>query len=98
MDGFVRLQLLVARRRYRDAAARLDHAPGDGGLGVAVSPVRVLWELERGRVQEQLGNRDAALTAYGFVAAVWAQADSELTSYVAEARAGLKRLGGEPRF
>jgi len=98
MDGLVRIQLLVARRRYRDAAARLDPAPGDGGIGIAQSPERVLWELERGRVQEQLRNRDAALAAYGFVAAVWAHADPELRPYVEEARAGLKRLGGEPRF
>ncbi len=98
MDGLVRIQLLVARRRYRDAAARLDPAPGDGGIGIAQSPERVLWELERGRVQEQLRNRDAAVAAYGFVAAVWAHADPELRPYVEEARAGLKRLGGEPRF
>ena len=54
--------------------------------------MRVLWELERGRVHERLGNRETAVTAYAFVAAAWAHADSELQPYVAEAREGLKRL------
>jgi serine/threonine-protein kinase len=98
LDLLVRAQLLAARGRDRDAAARLEQQPGDGGLGQGISPVRVLWELERARVHERLGNRDTALTAYGFVAAAWARGDPELRAYVDEARAGLKRLGGEPRF
>ena len=55
----------------------------------------VLWSLERGRVNERLGNRERALEAYAFVAAVWRHADSELQPVVEEARAGLRRLGGE---
>jgi len=97
LDLLVRAQLLAARGRDRDAATWLDRQPGEGGLGQGTSPVRVLWELERGRVHERLGNRDTAVTAYAFVAAVWAHADPGLQSYVDEARAGLTRLGGEPR-
>jgi len=97
LDALVRVQLLAARGRNRDAATRLERTPGDGDFGFGITPVRVLWELERGRVRERLGQRDAALAAYAFVAAVWAHADPELKPYVDEARAGLKRLGGEPR-
>ena len=97
LDRLVRARLLAARGRDRDAATWLDREPGEGGLGQGASPVRVLWELERGRVHERLGDRDTALTAYAFVAAAWAHADTELQPYVDEARAGLTRLGGEPR-
>jgi hypothetical protein len=62
-----------------------------------VSPVRVLWELERGRVHEQLGNSDSAQTGYAFVITAWARADSALQPYVAEARAGLRRVSGESK-
>ena len=57
----------------------------------------VFWPLERGRVDERLGKKDEAIIAYRFVADVWRDADPELQPYVAEARAALKRLGGEPR-
>jgi hypothetical protein len=97
LDALVRIRLLAARGRYGDAARRLAATPGRDGPGDATSVTRVLWELERGRVHEQLGNRDTALVAYGFVASVWAHADPELKPYVDEARAGIARLGGEPR-
>jgi eukaryotic-like serine/threonine-protein kinase len=97
LDGLVRIKLLVARRRYRDAARRLEATPGLAWPGLATSPTRVLWELERGRVHEQLGNRDAARTGYAFVTAAWANADSALQPYVTEARAGLSRLSGESK-
>ncbi|HEU5260093.1 MAG TPA: protein kinase [Gemmatimonadales bacterium] len=94
IDGLVHAQLLVARGRAADAARLLErpqvgHAP--------LLPVKVLRALERGRVHERLGNRDTALAAYAFVATAWANADPELTPYVDEARAGLARLGGEPK-
>jgi hypothetical protein len=60
-------------------------------------PSDVLGTLVRGRLQERLGRRDKAIDAYEYVAAVWARADSVLQPYVAEARAGLGRLGAEPK-
>lgn len=60
-------------------------------------PGEALWNLERGRVNEHLGNRDKAIAAYRFVADVWRNADPELQPYVEEAKAALGRLGGEPR-
>ena len=55
-----------------------------------------MWALERGRVNERLGNRDQAIAAYSFVAQSWMHADPELQPVVAEARAVLGRLTGEP--
>jgi eukaryotic-like serine/threonine-protein kinase len=95
LDHLVRIKVLAAQGRYRDAAQRLEATPGIASPGVANSPTRVLWELERGRVHERLGHRDTARAGYAFVAAVWAHADSALQPYVAEARAGLIRLSGE---
>jgi len=96
LDGLVRIKLLAARGQHREAAQQLAITP-DWDEHSATSPVRVLWELERGRVHEQLGNRDTARAGYGFVTAAWARADSALQPYVAEARAGLTRLAGEAR-
>ena len=96
LDGLVRIKLMAAQGHYREAAQRLARTP-DWDERSATSPVRVLWELERGRVHEQLGNRDTARAGYGYVTAAWARADSALQPYVAEARAGLTRLAGEAR-
>jgi len=97
LDRLVRIKLLAARGRYVDAARRLDATPGLTWPGSATSPTRVLWELERGRVHEQLGNRDVARAAYAFVTATWLHADSALQPYVREARTGLTRLSGEAK-
>ena len=94
-DALVRIKLLAARGRYRDAARRLEATPGLAWPGSANSPTRVLWELERGRVHERLGNRDTARAGYAFVTAAWARADSALQPYVAQARTGLSRLAAE---
>ena len=86
--------LLSAKGQDRDAARLLDQrAPGPDDL----SPSEVAWTLERARVNERLGNRDKAVQNYAFVARVWANADSSLQPLVAEARAALARLRGEPR-
>jgi serine/threonine-protein kinase len=94
LDGLVRVQLLESRGRTQDALAWMDRAAG--GL-LPPLPSDVLRTLTRGRLQERLGRRDKATEAYAYVAAVWARADSVLQPYVAEARAGLTRLGAEPR-
>jgi hypothetical protein len=43
-------------------------------------------------VNERLGNRQQAITAFQFVADIWRRADPELQPYVAEARRALTRL------
>jgi hypothetical protein len=97
VDRLVRIKLLAARGRYLDAAQRLAATPGVNWPGIPVPPLRALWELERGRVHEQLGNRDTARAGYAFVTAAWAHADSMLQPYVTEARGGLSRLSGESK-
>jgi len=91
-DVLARARLLKAKRRYSEAASLLDRGPPTL-LQPLPRPAEVLWELERARVHERLGDRQAAIAAYRFVAAVWANADPELQPYVAEARAAIERLG-----
>ena len=94
---FITAQLLEARGREREAAAMLDREVGHWGSPSRSPLSEPFWALERGRVNERLGNRAKALAGYSFVAALWVHADPELLPYVAEARAALQRLGAEPR-
>jgi len=87
-----RVQLLAAAGRNQEAAALLER-----DLPAGWDPRIVLWTLERGRVNERLGNRDKAIPAYRFVADVWIHADPELQPFVEEAKAALIRLGAEPK-
>ena len=87
-----RAQLLAAAGRNQEAAADLDR-----DLPAGWDPRLALWTLERGRVNERLGNREKAVTAYRYVAEVWRHADPELQPFVEEAKAALLRLGTEPK-
>jgi len=60
-----------------------------------LGPVEILRALERGRVNERLGNRERALEGYAKVVQAWRNADPELQPYVEEARAALTRLSAE---
>jgi serine/threonine-protein kinase len=93
LDALERVQLLEARGRAQDAIDWMDRAPL--GTMLPPQPSDVMATLARGRLEERLGRRDAAVESYAYVAAVWARADSVLQPYVAEARAGLTRLGAE---
>ncbi len=82
--------LLSAARRDAEAVALLD---GDLVAESAdVQFIEILWMLERARVNERLGRRDAARRAYQYVADVWRNADAGLQGYVTEARSALRRL------
>ncbi len=98
----LKFQLLAAVGRDGEAAAVFDAA-----VLPATSPLWVLGVLERARVAERRSQRDLepatrgiervkAADFYQFVADVWRHADPELQPYVADARAGLKRLGPSP--
>jgi len=91
---FVRLtraRLLGAAGRDEEAAELLDEPFSN------MSPVlEASWALERGRVNERLGDRATAREAYGYVVEAWRASDSGLQPYVEEARAALKRMGNEP--
>lgn len=83
-------RLLSARQRDREAAALLEQD------FLAWPTLRVLWMLERGRVNERLGNHPTALDAYLYVANAWRAADAPFQPYVAEARRGIERLRSDP--
>jgi serine/threonine-protein kinase len=89
-----RVQLLSARKEDREAVVLLDEPITDPNTE---TPSEVLWAIERGRVNERLGNRAKAAESYSFVAAVWRNADPELQPYVKEAKEALSRLSTEPR-
>ncbi len=89
--SLTRAQLLSAKGRDREAAAILNREPGN-----AADPRSILWQLERGRVNERLGNRADALSAFRRVATMWRNADAELKPYADEAQAAVERLAREP--
>jgi len=95
LERLRRAELLVALGRDREAARLLSSELPTFTL--TTFPSTVLWTLLRGRAAERLGDRETAVDAYGWVAAMWRDADPELRAYVDEARNGLARLTGEPR-
>jgi hypothetical protein len=93
IDDLVHAQLLAARGRAPEAAALLERPPV--GFNPGVSVIEILRALERGRVNERLGNRARALEGYGRVVQAWRNADSTLQPFVEEAQLALARLSGE---
>ena len=92
------VQLLIAKKRYNDAAARLERRwPGTSGCSNGFDDV--WWTLERARVATQLGHTDVAMASYALVADAWRDADPELQPFVREARKALAahHRGGESR-
>jgi serine/threonine-protein kinase len=86
----VAARVLANARREREAERLLER--GSPAVYEGYDVWAGLWELERGRLAEQLGNRARAAEAYRFVVDVWRHADPSLQAYVAEARAALRRL------
>jgi serine/threonine-protein kinase len=89
----VQAQLLAAVREYEMALALLDEWRWP--VEVAPRAEMVQWALERARINDLLGNHDAARVDYSYVLDAWRNADPELQPYVAEARGALLRLAGE---
>ncbi|HXY29846.1 MAG TPA: hypothetical protein VEI06_03985 [Gemmatimonadaceae bacterium] len=83
-------ELYTARGRHREAAALLT---GIGGHGFRFFEVAAA--LEEARIAERLPDTARAVDNYAYVAGMWQHADPPLQPYVAEARAGLKRLAGD---
>ena len=87
------VQLLIAKRRFKDASARLErHWPGTSGCSNGFDDV--MWTLARARVASQLGRTDEAMANYAVVAAAWRNADPELQPIVREARRALATRRG----
>ena len=82
--------LLSAKGRDGEAAALLDQD------FMGMTSTRVLWMLERARVNERLGVHPKAIDSYLYVANAWRNADPVLRPYVDEARSALKRLNTDP--
>jgi serine/threonine-protein kinase len=57
---------------------------------------KVLWMLDRGRVNQRLGNREKAIDSYAYVVGAWRNPDAELKPYADEARRGLEALRSDP--
>ncbi len=92
------VQLLIAKKRYNDAAARLERRwPGTSACSNGFDDV--WWTLERARVAMKLGRTDEAMASYALVADAWRDADPELQPFVHEARKALAshRRSGESR-
>ncbi len=97
-DEIVAAQLLAAAGRDRAARRVFEGQPDLRSIVMPVSGVvRGLWQLQRARAEERVGERERAITDYRYVADLWRNADPELQPYVEEAKTALKRLGGERR-
>jgi serine/threonine-protein kinase len=92
LDRLKRAQLLSARKQDRDAAALLDEPLTDSDWA---APTMIAWALERGRVNERLGNLEKAVESYSSVTAAWRNADPELQPLVQEAKEAVARLTEE---
>jgi tetratricopeptide (TPR) repeat protein len=85
----------VTRAEILAAAGRLEEADSlFAWIAIFGYPSDVVYALLlRGRINEQLGNREKAIWAYWKFLSYWWDGDPELQPYVEEARAGLGRLG-----
>jgi hypothetical protein len=89
-DRLLTARLLAARGQAQQAKTLLDRiwlANRDPSAGMLV--------LERARIADRLGQREAAGGLYRFVADLWKTADPELQPYVAEARDRVERLSAK---
>jgi len=90
-DEFIRARL-IGNQDPRRGIALLERR---------VSPASLLYparELERGRLAERIGDRERAVDAYAFVAAIWRDAESEsLRAAAKEASEAFERLDSDGR-
>jgi serine/threonine-protein kinase len=91
----VRAQVLAAVGRDGEAASLLRQMPYTRQWAPPAEAVIVA--LERGRVNERLGNTEVAVRSFSYVVDAWRYADPHLQPLVEEARTALARLAGEPR-
>ncbi len=95
LDRLTVAQLLVELGRNTEAWAMLQGELPPSTL--APFPSEILWTLLRGRVAERVGERDAAIRSFAWVAGMWRRPDPRLVPYATEAREGLARLTREAR-
>jgi tetratricopeptide (TPR) repeat protein len=85
-------ELLIGTGRLQDAARLLEQDLTDASG--QNNPLFILWELERGKLAERMGDRPKALRHYRLVEAAWRNADPPLRWAVDSARLGRIRLSG----
>jgi len=91
-DLFVRARL-VGRQDPKRALELLERYSSGSDLLAAAR------ELERGRLAEKIGDRERAVDAFSYVAAIWANADHrQLKDAAKEANDALKRLDSDGRL
>ena len=83
-------RLLAARGEDAKAAALYDQDFASVDIG------KIVWMLDRGRVNQRLGNRAKAIDSYAYVTSAWQNPDPELKPIVDEARRGLSALRSDP--
>lgn len=81
VDRLTRGRQLMRLGRYREALASLGESPS-----AFLTPVEVLFALERARAAVRMGDAAQSRAAYTFVAAAWHGADTTLRPIVDEAR------------
>ena len=86
-DRWTTAQLLAARDSVDAAYEILSAWPGEDMVAR-----EVLIALDRARVAERFGDRDAAIAGYRLVIAAWERGDDAVQRYVEVARQGLSRL------
>ena len=86
-DRWTTAQLLAARDSVDAAYQLLSAWPGEDMVAR-----EVMIALDRARVAERFGDRDAAVAAYRLVIAAWERGDAAVQPYVQVARQGLSRL------
>jgi hypothetical protein len=79
-------RMLAARGEDAKAAALYDQDFASVDIG------KIMWMLDRGRVNQRLGNRQKAIDSFAYVVSAWQNPDPELKPYVDEARRGLSAL------
>jgi eukaryotic-like serine/threonine-protein kinase len=87
-ENVLRSRLYAAQGKDSAAADVIEWEGWEGARNV-------LQRLLQAQIMERLDRPDEALRSYQFVLDMWRRADPELSTYVAEARAGVQRLGGE---
>jgi tetratricopeptide (TPR) repeat protein len=83
-------RLLAARGEDAKAAPLYDQDFASVDVG------KIMWMLDRGRVNQRLGNRAKAIDSYAYVTSAWQNPDPELKPIVDEARRGLSALRSDP--
>ena len=104
LRDFARLSDTLCLTCYADRLvyARLLSSRGDLGAAARVlqerlysllTPLEMLFLVERGAVAERLGDRRTAVEAYQRVMSTWARADPSLQPFVTRASRALERMG-----